>query len=1644
VALFIIPSVNFSQAQRLLGLGTPEDVFFLNKDTALFAISERAIAVTYNGWDSFHYTELRDWATTERNLIRTVTMNSNGLGYISGAGNCLWRTTDFGKSFQIISGSGGGSGGGRLIRFIDDDHLLYADSYNVEKTALDLNYKQEVTTMGSNGWLKQQFSKEFIVVNETFIKCITHENLGIIEFKRPYSTFDFRDASYIDSNLLYAITPSAFVRMNQSGEISYSASMFASYAMEFVNADTGIVAGSQGIKVTHDSGNNWTSITEDDLEDSLGFHFNQLYTIRWISGHEVYLFGDFGAILFSDDAGLTWQLKHYFGTQNDMSDVVTDTLGNLYVGAYAGSGISTDSGSTWHFIQHTPVGNLAQEFNAIHHWSPDFAIATSSSNNTLKTSDAWTTVSSSLSDELYDIGFLDASIGFGVGYNAWYKTTDSGSSWSALSGLQTVDGNNIEFYNGYLGMSATDNGVYVSSDSGDSWTLNNFASNVEDISIVHDSLAYAINYGGGIYKSLNQGTSWSLIHSMGVYGRGVATYGLNKIIGVGHDGGVSTSSDGGTTWHKQTIGEYANLVGVSFLLNDFFISDDYCAVFKMDSCLATIQPREDTLCNENDLVFDVSGLPAGIRQWYLNGQLLSTGSTDSIIVNTPIKGHMLSVSSGNCRAEHVIKTVVYDSELPITASNSSEFEVDTVFCGGTKYLNAPLGTSYLWSTGSTSKQIVINSAGTFSVTVTTPCTTFTKSIEMDSVSPPNIYVIDDTLCVYSLETADIISTDGHMYHWEINGSNVYVSTPFDTIPTIVYTGNSSYPSPFTRVLTVTVTDTNTGCQSSEELDIRIQSKYSSINVPNFYGCEGEVADIIGNYVNSGSEYNWITTDLDSIPIDTITESGTYLGMYESACGLFSDTSHVIIYTPDAGINEGDTAICDSALLTFTSGVIAEDIIWLKTEVTDTLFIESFNYNNGTNSTSQWSTTASFSYCTSCMSVQSGRLKSTAHTNGTTTTTFTSSVFSANPNEALVFKMDVWEWIDLQNSTEYFSVIVNGWENGNNRIDTITKQYSFYPEGITGDFDYMELIGVLAPGYDSLKFTIRAKVHDDLDSYEFDNIIITQHTAWSDTTIIEYMANSSHELILYAQSNFCQYLDTISIEVETDQPSILLETDLGCEGDTLTFSVSSNFTSTNWSTGETGSIAHLFGSDSIYAITTNSCGTVSTDTLFIPFYSLPNASISGSGISCANQTDTLIASGGTSYIWSNGSLDSVITVNPAIQTTYWVTVSDSGCYATDSFKVSVQSPPNAAIVGPNSACEGDSIELISASDTGLNHLWFNTDSAFSVSVIHSVNNTYYLIVMDGICSDTAQKAVQTLSQPGFLDVPADTSICHGDTITLAASGSGVVTWPTLSNSSSVEVSPDSSQYFVAQAQTSCSRYDTVFIEVLNLPEVSISGDSLYCAGDSISLVSTLGFQSYMWDDNTSNSTRTIYPADSHIYSITVFDGWCFGTDSHQVFEQPMVDASFSSFVSGDSVAFQWLNPMASAALSWEFGDGTIDTSSLNGTYHYMQPGEYEVCLTVVGMCNSDTSCSSIILGTASSNESRSSVYLQPNPTNRQFRLYESKVTVRSTRIFSPTGALLLHDPLGQKRDFTITGWPAGMYIVVVETAGDVFTLRLIVQ
>lgn len=71
------------------------------------------------------------------------------------------------------------------------------------------------------------------------------------------------------------------------------------FAMTFVNANTGIICGQDGImKRTTNGGTNWSTITTGTTNDLQG--------IKFISSTKVYCIGSAGTILKSTDAGATW------------------------------------------------------------------------------------------------------------------------------------------------------------------------------------------------------------------------------------------------------------------------------------------------------------------------------------------------------------------------------------------------------------------------------------------------------------------------------------------------------------------------------------------------------------------------------------------------------------------------------------------------------------------------------------------------------------------------------------------------------------------------------------------------------------------------------------------------------------------------------------------------------------------------------------------------------------------------------------------------------------------------------------------------------------------------------------------------------------------------------------------------------------------------------------------------------------------------------------------------------------------------------------------------------------------------------------------------------------------------------------------
>ena len=135
--------------------------------------------------------------------------------------------------------------------------------------------------------------------------------------------------------------------------------------------------------------------------------------------------------------------------------------------------------------------------------------------------------------------------------------------------------------------------------------------------------------------------------------------------------------------------------------------------------------------------------------------LWSTGAVSQAIpVNTP-GNYSVTVTDGNgCSGLAALMVAIFPDPVPVISGTVS-------FCGGTSTtLNAGPGySSYLWSTGEISQTIVVNTVGTFSVTVTNAngCSGSTNVITTNTgslpASPGPIIGPAQAAC----------STNGHVY-----------------------------------------------------------------------------------------------------------------------------------------------------------------------------------------------------------------------------------------------------------------------------------------------------------------------------------------------------------------------------------------------------------------------------------------------------------------------------------------------------------------------------------------------------------------------------------------------------------------------------------------------------------------------------------------------------------------------------------------------------------------------------------------------------------------------------------------------------------------------------------------------------------------
>ena len=371
------------------------------------------------------------------------------------------------------------------------------------------------------------------------------------------------------------------------------------------------------------------------------------------------------------------------------------------------------------------------------------------------------------------------------------------------------------------------------------------------------------------------------------------------------------------------------------------------------------------------------------------------------------------------------------------------------------------------------------------------------------------------------------------------------------------------------------------------------------------------------------------------------------------------------------------------------------------------------------------------------------------------------------------------------------------------------------------------------------------------------------------------------------------IDTFNIVVNPTPNGTVTPSQSICVGTTATLTATGG-TNYLWSTGSTAaSITVNPSNTTTYFVTiTGSNGCSMTLNSTVTVNPIPNGTVTPSQSICAGTTVTLTATGGTSYLWSNGANTASITVTPAATTTYSVVIiGTGGCSVTLSSTVTVNPIPNGTVTPSQSICAGTTVTLTATG--GTSYLWSNGANTASITVTPAATTTYSVVITGtGGCSMTLSSMVTVNPIPNGTVTPSQ-SICAGTTVTLSATGGTSYLWSNGATTASIVVTPTATTTYsvVITGTGGCSVTLSSTVTVNVMPVITyIGSNSPVCSGNNINLSVTTNQTgcTYTWNGPngfTSTLQNPIIPnattAASGNYNCVVNIGVCSTTANTSV-------------------------------------------------------------------------------------------------------------------------------------------------------------------
>lgn len=342
----------------------------------------------------------------------------------------------------------------------------------------------------------------------------------------------------------------------------------------------------------------------------------------------------------------------------------------------------------------------------------------------------------------------------------------------------------------------------------------------------------------------------------------------------------------------------------------------------------------------------------------------------------------------------------------------------------------------------------------------------------------------------------------------------------------------------------------------------------------------------------------------------------------------------------------------------------------------------------------------------------------------------------------------------------------------------------------------------------------------------------------------------------------------------------------CDGDSVQVLSPPSSSNPLWSTSETSSSIWV-NQAGTYWVTFDYYGCTLVDTFEVEVMGTAISVDLGEDTSfCAGSVSPvpLTAGSGTDWLWSTGQTSSSIsTTSPG---TYWVQATDSftGCSATDS--IAIQETPLPMIsLAAGSFCEGDSTLLVADPGNlypGASYVWSNADT--NGQTFFSMAGQVWVELTDtNGCTNQATSTVSQLARPQ-VDLGPDLDLCEGDSAILSALTQSIgvdFLWNTGATGGTIVVhQPGTFTVAVLDTQNGCTSSDSIVVNLLLAPVISLPTDTILCDTDIFTLDPGPGtFDTYSWSDGSGLALLEVSQPGE--YAVTVTKSNCLDSARSQV-------------------------------------------------------------------------------------------------------------------------------------------------------------------